>query len=149
MGTTTLNRSVLVDTQIMGIVTDALGTNAGDYSSDTDLGKGVVLGASAYVAAAKDDEIEGIVSSIESGTRNGGFNWGGVQTKGRAEVVVGASQVGNIAVGDYVVNDTPIALGTAGGIRVYAGAPTKFLWRVIRIVSGTGAAGDTVIIERV
>lgn len=154
MGTTTLNRSLLVDTAFAGIVTDALGTAAGDFSSATDVGKGVKLGAAAYVVAAKDDEIEGIVSSVEHGTKNGGYSWGGVQTKGRAEAVVGASQTGTVAVGALVTNDTPVALGTAGKIQVFSAgagfvAPSNFLWRVIRIISGTGVTGDTVLIERI
>lgn len=153
MGTTTLVRSLLVDTSFMGVVTDALGNNTGQYS-DTELGKGVVMGAAAYVAAAKADEIEGIVNTVEHGTRNGGYSWGGVQTKGRAEAIVGASQTGVAAVGDLVVNDTPVANGTAGIIRVFSAgtgyvAPADFKWRVIRILSGTGAAGDSVLIERI
>jgi len=153
MGSTTLNRSLLVDTAFMGVVTDALGTSSGDFSSDFDIGKGVKMGAASYVVVAKANEIEGIVTSVEPGTRNGGFNWGGVQTKGRAEATVGASQTGNIAVGALVVNDTPVANGTAGKITVFGAgtgyvAPTKFLWRVIRVISGTGATNSTVLIER-
>lgn len=155
MGTTTFKRSLLVDTQMLGIVTDTLGTASGDFASATDVGKGVKLGAAAYVEVAKADQIEGIVSSVEPGTRNGGFNWGGVQTKGRAEAVIGASQTPAAAIGDYVINDTPVALGTAGKIQVFSAgtgyvAPTKFLWRIISLGSaGTGAVGTTVIIERV
>lgn len=153
MGTTTLTRSLLTDVSLMGIITDALGDNTQEYS-DVDIGKGVVLGADAYVPAALGDQIEGIVSSVEPGTRNAGFSWGGVQTKGRAIVQVGVAQTANIAIGGIVCNDTPIALGTAGVIQVldtgtgYV-APTEFFWRVIAILSGTGAAGDSVLIERV
>lgn len=153
MGTTTLTRSLLTDVSHMGIITDALGDNTGEYD-DTELGKGVVIGAAAYVAAAKADEIEGIVNTVEPGTRNGGYSWGGIQTTGRAMAVVGASQTGAVAVGATVINDTPIADGTAGLIRVFSAgtgfvAPAQFIWRVIRIVSGTGVAGDSVMIERV
>ena len=152
MGTTTLERSALVDTSVMGIVTDKLGTNSGDYT-DVEVGKGVVLGADAYVPAALGDEIEGIVNSVEPGTMNYGFNWGGVQTSGRAIVTVGVAQTGNISVGGFVCNDTPIAPATAGLIQVLDtgtgySAPSTFLWRVIRILTGTGAAGDSVLIER-
>lgn len=155
MGTTTFKRSLLVDTRLMGVKTDALGTSATDFSSDTDVGKGVKLGAAAYVVVAKADEIEGIVNSVENGTKNGGFSWGGVQTEGHAEAVIGASQTPAAAVGQYVINDTPIALGTAGAIQVFSAgtgyvAPTKFLWRIISLgTAGTGAVGTTVIIERV
>lgn len=153
MGTTTLTRALLTDVSFMGIITDALGAGSGEYD-DTELGKGVKLAAAAYVEVAKADEIEGILNTVESGLRNSGYNWGGIQTKGRAFATVGASQTSTIAVGGYVVNDTPIANGTAGLIQVFDTgtgyvAPTKFLWRVIRIVSGTGVVGDSVIIERV
>lgn len=152
MGSTTLTRSLLTDVSLMGIITDALGTGAGEYD-DAEKGKGVVLGAAAYVAAAKANEIEGIVNTIESGLRNGGYSWGGIQTKGRALATVGASQTANVAVGGLVVNDTPIANDTVGLIQVFdAGtgyvAPSTFFWRVIRIITGTGAAGDSVLIER-
>jgi len=154
MGTTTFKRSLLVDTQMMGIITDCLGANTTDFSSATDVGKGVKLGAAAYVPLTVGDEIEGIVTSVENGTRNGGYSWGGIQTKGRAEAVVDAAQTPAMAVGDYVCSGTPTALGTAGAIKVLSSgtgyvAPTKFLWRVISLGSaGTGAVGTTVIIER-
>lgn len=153
MGTSTLSRQLLTDLAFRGVITDALGTASGDYTS-AEVGKGVTLAAAAYVPAAKADEIEGIVSSVEPGLRNGGFNWGGIQTKGRALAVVGVSQTGPVAMGAYVTNDTPIAPLTAGKIQVFSVgtgfvAPTRFFWRVIKIVTGTGAAGDTVMIERI
>ena len=158
MGTTTLNRTLLVDTSLMGIVTDALGTQAAGVGSMTDveIGKGVTLAAASYIAAVHDDEIEGIITSVESGVRNAGYSYGGVQTKGRAEAVLGVAQDVTAAVGDLVVNDAGIANGTAGKIRVYGAGSTGFPagpftinWRVIRIVTGTGVAGDTVLIERI
>lgn len=156
MGTTTLTRSLLTDVSLFGIITDALGTavaNVGTYD-DKEVGKGVILASASYIAAGLGDEIEGIVNSVEPGTVNTGFSWGGIQTKGRANAIVGAAQTANIAVGGLVCNDVAIADGTAGLIQVLDTGtgfvtPVLFLWRVIRIVSGTGAAGDSVIIERV
>ena len=153
MGTTTLTRSLLTDVSLMGIITDALGDNTGEYS-DTELGKGVVMGANAYVAAGLGDQVEGIVNTVEPGTRNAGFSWGGIQTTGRAMAVVGSAQTGNVAIGALVSCGAAIAPGTAGLIRVMTVgtghvAPVSFFWRVIRIVSGTGAAGDSIMIERV
>lgn len=155
MGSTTLDIQLLVDTQLMGVETHKLGTSSGEVD-DTEVGKGVKLDATTggYVVVVKADEIEGVINSVEPGNRGGGYAWGGVQTKGRANATVGASQTGNIAVGGYVINDTPIADGTAGLIQVFDTgtgyvAPTIFLWRVLRITSGTGAAGDSVIIGRV
>jgi len=153
MGTSTLARQLLTDLSFRGVITDALGTNSGDYT-DVEVGKGVKLAASAYVPVVKADEIDGIVATVEPGLRNGGFNWGTIQTKGRALATVGASQTGNVAIGAYVTNDTPIAPLTAGLIQVFSVgtgfvAPTRFFWRVIKIISGTGAAGDSVMIERI
>ncbi len=153
MGTTTLNRQLLVDTSHMGIITDALGDNTDQFAPE-DIGKGVKLAANAYVPLVLGDEIEGIVNTIgEAPTVNSGFSWGGIQRTGRAEAVVGAAQTSTITVGGYVCADTPVALGTDGVLQVldtgtgYV-AHTKFLWRVIRILSGTGVVGDSVLIER-
>jgi hypothetical protein len=140
----------------MGIVTDTLGTavsGTGDYT-DVEVGKGVKMGAAAYVPVVAGDELEGIVNSVEPGVRNTGYSWGGIQTKGRALAVVGAAQSAAMAVGDLVCCSTPLAKGTAGLVKVQSdgtgyAAPAFFVWRCIRIVSGTGAAGDTVLIERV
>jgi hypothetical protein len=155
MGTTLQERTMTVDVNLMGIVTDKLGTTAGDYT-DVEIGKGVKMAANAYVVVVAGDEIEGIVNTVEPGTKNSGYNWGGIQTKGRAEATVGANQVGTVTIGagHFLLNDTPIDAATAGLIQVYdedgdgAAAPTKFLWRVIRILTGTGIAGDKVLIER-
>jgi len=154
MGTTTLKRSLLTDVSFMGVITDALGTNAQDYS-DTELGKGLKMAATAYVPVAVGNEIEGIVNSVESGTRNSGFSWGGVQTKGRAEAVVDAAQAPVMAVGDIVCSGTPKAPGTAGKLTVLSSgagfvAPSDFKWRCIGLGSvGTGAVGTTVLIEKI
>jgi hypothetical protein len=153
MGTTIQERTMTVDTKFMGIVTDKLGTTAGDYT-DKELGKGVKMAANAYVPVVAGDEIEGIVTTVEPGTKNSGYNWGTVQTTGRAEATVGANQVGTVTIGNFLLNDTPIAPATAGLIQVYdedgdgVAAPTKFLWRTIRILTGTGVAGEKVLIER-
>jgi hypothetical protein len=191
-----------------------------------------------YELGAQGDEIEGFVLTVEDQTVNDGFSFGSVQRDKRIEAVVGANQVGTMAVKDFVVADEQVALntagapkvktGTAGGttttamgdgtaqaganttitlaagasatddyyngatIQVIAGtgagqsrvitdyvgstkvatvaawgtnpdntsvytitkqtttetSPNRFLWRCIRIVSGTGAAGDKVLIER-
>jgi len=157
MGTTTLNRALLVDTSLMGIKTDkfgtATGTTTGDFASATDVGKGVKLAANSYVELTAGDEIEGIVTSVDPHVKSGGYSWGGVQTTGRAIAIVGANQTSTIAVGGYVCSDTPVAVGTAGALQVLDtgtgyDAPEKFLWRVIRILSGTGVVGDSVLIER-
>ena len=144
----------------------ALGANSGGKFVSADLNKAVKLGtANNFVLATNGDEIDGFVKAIEPFTVNDGFSFGGVQREGRVSAVVGANQVSTMAVGDYVVADTQVALGTAGAAKVRTGTafaqsgttpfgvtnstPARALWRCIRIVSGTGAAGDPVILERV
>lgn len=142
--------TLLVNDPPATILSAALGTGANAFTSAADLGKGVKLGTSQnYVQVAAGDEVEGIVTSVEPYTVNDGFTFGGVQTDRRIEAVVGVSQVGALAIGALVVADIPIALNTAGILQVKAGAPASFKWRVIRHITGTGVAGDTVLLERV
>lgn len=127
-----------------------LGVDANNKLTDNDIGKAVKLAANNnFVLCATTNEIEGLLVATEPVTYNDGFAFGTVQRRGRALATVGASQVGNLTVGGLVVADTQAAIDTAGGLQVLGGSPTTFLWRVIRIVSGTGAAGDSVLIERV
>lgn len=135
-------------------VTDAaLGTVAGEGWGSNDLGKIVKLTApNAYGAVAADDEIEGVLVAVETHTVNDGFGFGSVQRDKRFVAVVGAGEVGTLAVGDLVVADaygSGVGSDDGGYPRVKGGAPTTFKWRVLQIKSGTGAAGDTVVIERV
>jgi hypothetical protein len=133
------------------VLSAALGPNTSTKFADADVGKAVKLGsANNYVLVEAGDEIEGFVTSIEPFTVNNGFSFGGVVVSGRVTAEVGANQGGTpMAVGDYVVADAPVALGTAGKAQVKTGTPTKFLWRCVRVVSGTGAAGSTVLLERI
>jgi hypothetical protein len=128
-----------------------LGVDADHKLTDNDIGKCLKLAASNnYVLCATTNEIEGILVSTEPATYNTGFAFGTVQRKGRALAKVGANQGGSaMAVGDLVVADTQAAIDTAGGAVVITGTPSTFKWRVLRIVSGTGVAGDSVLIERV
>jgi len=127
-----------------------LGVDADNKLTENDIGKAVKLAAADnYVVATTDDEIEGILITIEPATYNDGFTFGTVQRRGRAYATVGTSELATAAIGELVVVDDQAAVGTAGGLVVYPGAPTQFLWRILRIETGTGAAGDTVLIERV
>lgn len=132
------------------IITSALGTNSGAATSATDVGKAVKLStANNHILATGGDEIDGFINSVEPVKVNGGYNLGGVLIEGRIEALVGANQGGTpMAVGDYVVADTQAAFGTAGVAKVKTGTPAHKFWRCIRIVSGTGVAGDTVLLER-
>lgn len=116
---------------------DRLGTN--DVEKPVKLG-----GASRYVPTADGDEIEGFVAATEAWTTEG-YAFGSVQTSGRKEVKVSSVY----SVGGLVVAGVNAAVGTANtnGLPVVkAGAPTRFLWRV---VEGSGAANSTAIIERI
>ena len=147
---TVFNYTLLVNDPLADVVSAALGVDADNGYVEADIGKGVKLAANNnYVPLAKDDEIEGIVVALSPETVNNGFTFGSVQKNRRVEAVVGASELGTVAVGELLVADTPVALGTAGVIQVYPGAPTVHLWRCIRIVTGPGAAGDTILMERI
>lgn len=149
-----------------GVESGCLGPNSSTKFADADLGKAIKFGtADNFVLATEGDEIDGFVYAIDAMTYNSGFSFGSVQRKGRKLAVVGANQGGTpMAVGDYVVADAQVALGTAGSPKVKTGVafaqsgttpfavtmptPLHNLWRCIKIVSGTGVAGDTVLLER-
>lgn len=129
------------------IISAALGASTGAPFGANDVGKAAKMGTlQNYVPVADGDELEGFVNSVEPFTVNAGFSFGTIQRGGDMLVeVIGATPV---ALRDYVVAGAPVALGTAGKAKVKPGSPTKFLWRVTRIVTGTGAAGDQVYIRR-
>ncbi len=87
------------------------------------------------------------MSSLEPFTVNSGFSFGVVQTNGRVRAY--NADAGALAVGAYVINAAQVAVGTAGLLRVKAGAGTAFKWRVISLLGGSGAVASTVLIERV
>lgn len=127
-----------------------LGVAAVTKLTDKDVGKAVkIAAANNFVLCVTTNEIEGLLVSTEPTTFNDGFAFGTVQRKGRAEATVGAGEVGVIDVGELVVADAQAAIDTVGGLVVRSGAPTVHIWRCIRIITGTGATGDTILIERV
>ena len=152
---TVFNFTLLVNDPLADVVSAALGVDADNGYAEADIGKGVKLAAANnYVPLAKDDEIEGVVAALSPETVNDGFSFGTVQKNRRIEAVVGANvSVTPVAVGTLVVADTPVALGTAGGLQVYVGAPALHKWRCIRNIVSAAAAGatigDTVLLERV
>lgn len=130
---------------------EALGADANNKLNQNDVGKAVKMAAGNdqnYVLCTDGDDIEAIVSSVDPQTVNNGFAFGGVQTWGRAIAQVDAGQAGQLAVGGQVVSGGEIALNTAGVAQVKSGTGTIFKWRVVRILSGDGSAGDSVLIER-
>lgn len=129
--------------------------------SDKDVGKFVkLIGDSQYGLCAVGNEIEGVVSTVDSGTQDG-YAIGGVRKHAplRLGVVLDGLQAtpgtGVIAVGDYVVAGTPVARGTAiteAGPRVCkaTAAPSALVhkWRVVSL-NGTTAVGQVALIEKV
>lgn len=128
-----------------------LGTGGANiWKSDFDLGKPVKYGsANNFLLCADGDDIEGFVYAIDPGTRNGGYSFGSVVTEGRFEVEV-ATGSAQFSVGDLAIAAAQTAIGTAGTPKVKKQATPAAghkYWKVIRIVSGTGVAGDTVLVE--
>lgn len=126
----------------------ALGTGSGTWTK-TEIGKAVKLGsANNFVFCTDGDAIDGFVNSVDAITVNGGYGFGGVQTDGRRVVQVATGAT--LAVGDLVIAAAQTALGTAGYAQVKKqatpAAGIKY-WKVIAIKSGTGAAGDLVLVQ--
>lgn len=147
---------------IKDTVSCALGAAASSGIGQKDLNKAYKMGtAQNYVPCADGDPIEAFLNAVEPYTVNNGFSFGSVQRRGRKTVQNGAGQA-QLAVGDYVVAFTQTAIGTAGLAQVKKATATAatddgasmtqaglYAWRVIRILTGTGVAGDQVLIERV
>lgn len=153
-----------------------VGGNAGATPlAKEDNGKFVKLaGDSRYDLCAAGDKIEGVVTvAADDPSTYDGYRLGSIRKRGRVEVIADGSQAagtGSIAVGDFVVCGTIDAKGTAlttagpkvrkatnqpgavPGDLTAAGDQVKvamFGWRVVAILSGTGAVGDKLVIERV
>ena len=142
-------------------VSCALGAAAASGIGQKELDKAYKMGtAQNYVPCVDGDPIEAFVAAVEPFTVNQGFSFGSVQRRGRKTVQNGAAQA-QLAVGDYVVAFTQTAIGTAALAQVKKATATAaaddgamfqsglFAWKVIRILTGTGVAGDQVLIERV
>lgn len=135
------------------------GTGAANQLADADVGKLVKLaGDSQYGLCAVGNEIEGVLQTADEFGLQDGFKLGSVRTNGRLTVTLDGLQAtpgtGTIAVGDFVVAGTPVARGTAQTTppkvckATAAGSSLNFKWRVVALY-GTGAVGQTALIERV
>lgn len=149
------------------------GTGTANQFNDKDVGKLVKFVAdSRFDLCAAGDPIEGVVTSVESASLDG-YTVGGVQTNRRTTVQADGVQAtpgtGTILVGDYVVCGTVDARNAAKTLAnakvckatnqpgslpadlTAAGNQIKnalYAWRVVAILTGTGAVGDTLVIER-
>jgi hypothetical protein len=141
-------------------ITVRLGASASAYTQKEE-GKIVKLAAeSQYNLAVAGDEIEGIVTSVESATQNQ-FTIAGVSVEfDQAYVVFDGLQAtpgtGVVAIGDYVVAGSITPAGTA--LTTYpkvckataAGNTLNHKFRVVSLGSaGTGAVGTQGVIQRV
>lgn len=142
------------------VITAKLGARAGNATelkaglgeySDAEINKAVKIGpVSNYLLCAAGDEIDGVIDNIDSGGTEDGFTLGGVARcnagqRYEAEVGTGSAQ---LAVGDLVVAAAQKAVGTPGLLQVQKGTPTLHVWRVMRIITGTGVVGNKVLIEK-
>lgn len=130
--------------------TNELKAGLGEYS-DAEINKAVKISTQDnFVLCGDGDEIDGVIDNIDAGSTEDGFTFGGVArcnagVRFLAEVGPASAQ---LAVNSLVVASAQYPVGTKGILRVRDGVPTRHLWRVMRIVSGTGVIGDKVIIEK-
>lgn len=148
------------DPNRLNVITSKLGARAGNAIenkaglgeySDAEINKAVKIGpVSNYLLCDDGDEIDGIIDNIDAGGTEDGFTLGGVarcNAGQRFNAVVGTGSA-KLSVDDLVVAAAQLPVGTAGDLQVRDGAPTRHLWRVMRIVTGTGVVGDKVVIEK-
>ena len=138
------------------------GTGSANNLSDLDVNKIVVLsGESTYNLAVAGNDIEGVISSVESAPQNG-WSIGGVSTKFDLMYVTfdglqaAPGGAGVLAIGDYVVAGSITPKGTVltGYPRVCkataAGTGLNHKFRVVSLGSvGSGATGTVGTIMRV
>ncbi len=144
----------------LNVISTKLGSRAGTANenkaglgeySDTEIGKAVKLGdADNFLLCADGDELDGFIDNIDGGGTEDGYTFGGVARgnagqRFEAQVAAGATQV---ALNDLVVAGAQLPVGTKGLPQVKEGTPTRHLWRVMRIITGTGVAGDKILIEK-
>lgn len=132
----------------------------GNQYTSKEIGKAVKLSAdNAYALCAAGDAIEGIISSsnFDSQGTVDGFAIGGICSTGYKHVEFDGLQAtpgtGVVAVGDYVVVGTVVAVGTAlpGQLKVTKATsqtPGAYKARVVSLgKAGTGAVGTVGTVE--
>lgn len=127
--------------------TELLGDDTKQYHIN-DVGKLVKYNGIQVDLCVAGDDIVGAVESVEPYTAEQGHSVGTVKKSGRVKVVIGAGEVGTLAVGGLVVADAQTALGTVGLGAVKGGAPATWKWAVVWLL-GDGTAGTEAYIERV
>lgn len=153
----------LVDSTHAVTARTADGTGAANQLTDADVGKFVKLIAdSQYGLCTAGNEIEGLLLTANYPAPQDGFHLGSVAIDGgplRVKVTFDGLQAtpgtGAVAFGDYVVAGTPAARGTSLNgafpkVCKATAAATALVhkWRIVSL-DGTGAVGQTGVIERV
>lgn len=138
----------------LNVISTKLGAAKRENYTDKDIKKAVKMGTeSNYVVCVAGDDLEGFIDNIDGGGTTGGFVFGGVAHPNsgfRVEVQVAAGQATPLVVRDRVVAADQLALGTEGLAQVQKGDGVLFVYRVIALLGdGTGAAGSTVLLEKV
>jgi len=145
----------LVNDPHADVISTALGVDANNKLNDNDIGKPVKLAANNnYVLCADGDDIEGFLVSMEANTVNDGFSFGSVRRNKRMIAQVEAGELATLSVGLFAAAGVQtVAINVAQAypqvIVATIAATTVDAWRVIRVISGTGVAGDLVLIEKV
>ena len=144
-------------------LTARLGTQgAANNFSDVDQGKFVkLIGESAYGLSVAGEDIDGVITSVESAPSNG-FSVGGVQHAVPGDVMWATADglqatpgTGMLVIGDIVNVGTVVARGTAlprwpRVTKATTAANVIAKWRVVSLGSaGTGAVGTDIVIQRV
>lgn len=138
------------------------GTGSSNNLSDVDEGKFTKLVAeSRHNLAAVGDDIEGVITSVESAT-SGGYSIGGVLRAASGDMLnvtfdglQGTPGTGTIAIGDIVNVGTPVAKGTPQTTypkvcKATTAANVIHKWRVVSLgIGGVGTVGGTGVIERI
>ena len=144
---------------IENTVTVRLGASAtaGANYDSLESGKFVKLIAeSNYGLCAAGDPIEAVIVAVELATQ-AGWSIGSIVDEGIMSVTCDGLEAtpgtGTIAVGDVVVAGTVVARGTAVSgypkvCKATTPANVNFKWRVMALY-GTGAVGQTALIERI
>lgn len=130
-----------------------LGVSAAAKLSDFDLGKPLKMAANDnFILCAAGDDMEGFLGAVDPVTFNNGFAFGSVlratpKLRVKGKVAVGSTDA---AVGSLLVAAAPSAVGTKDLLPlVQVGTPVLDKWRCITIISGTGAAGSVILMERI
>lgn len=125
-----------------------LGASTSAKFTDADINKAVkLINNDRYGPVTAGDELEAVVESIEPHTVNSGYSFGTIKQGGR---LIAKVDNATVTLGALVVAGAQSALGTAqDNVIVRGGTPTKFIWRVIDLLTGAGAVGSLVVIEAV